>query len=126
MAVASCRQQWKNTVRLSLGTSYAYSDSLTLRAGIAHDESPVVSAELRHPALPDSDRLQYSFGAKWKLNDRSSIDMAYSYLDFKNAPLNYTNLCNTLSRTCTGNGETTRGVAQTHISLLGLSYNYKF
>ena len=120
------RQQWKNTVRLSLGTSYAYSDSLTLRAGIAHDESPVVSAELRHPALPDSDRVQYSLGAKWKLNDRSSIDVAYSYLDFKDAPLNYTNLCNTLSRTCTGNGETTRGLSQTHISLLGLSYNYKF
>ena len=120
------RQQWKNTVRVALGGTYAYSDSLTLRAGVAHDESPVQSAELRHPALPDSDRMQYSVGAKWKLDDRSSIDVAYSYLDFKDAPMNYTNLCNTLSRSCTGNGETTRGVAQTHISLLGLSYNYKF
>ncbi|KQQ44475.1 outer membrane transport protein, OMPP1/FadL/TodX family [Duganella sp. Leaf126] len=120
------RQQWKNTVRVALGGTYAYSDSLTLRAGVAHDESPVQSAELRHPALPDSDRMQYSLGAQWKLDDRSSIDVAYSYLDFKDAPLNYTNQCTTLSRTCTGNGETTRGVSQTHISLLGLSYNYKF
>ncbi|MET0267506.1 MAG: OmpP1/FadL family transporter [Duganella sp.] len=120
------RQQWKNTVRVALGTSYAYNDKLTLRAGIAHDETPVQGAQLRHPALPDSDRMQYSFGGKWKLDDRSSIDLAYSYLDFKDAPLNYTNLCNTLSRTCTGNGETTRGLVKTHISLLGLSYNYKF
>ena len=70
--------------------------------------------------------MQYSFGGKWKLNAQSSIDVAYSYLDFKDASLNYTNQCNTLSRTCTGNGETTRGVAQTHLSLIGVSYNYKF
>jgi long-chain fatty acid transport protein len=28
--------------------------------------------------------------------------------------------------TCTGNGETTRGLFQTHLSLVGISYNYKF
>lgn len=120
------RQQWKNTVRVAVGGSYNYNENLTLRAGVAFDESPVQNAELRHPALPDSDRMQYSFGGKWKLDARSSIDVAYSYLDFKDASLNYTNQCNTLSRTCTGNGETTRGVAQTHLSLIGVSYNYKF
>jgi long-chain fatty acid transport protein len=120
------RQQWNNTVRVSLGGNYAYNDSLTLRAGVAYDESPVKSTELTHPALPDSDRMQYSFGANWKLSPRSSIDLAYSYLDFKDAKLNYTNNCNPLATGCTGNGETTRGLFQTHLSLIGLSYNYKF
>ncbi|WP_343732955.1 OmpP1/FadL family transporter [Duganella sp.] len=120
------RQQWKNTVRVSLGGNYAYNENLTLRAGVAYDESPVKSAELTHPALPDSDRMQYSFGANWKLSPRSSIDLAYSFLDFKDAKINYTNQCNPLATSCTGNGETTRGLYQTHLSLIGISYNYKF
>ena len=120
------RQQWKNTVRVAAGGNYAYNENLTLRAGVAFDESPVQNAELRHPALPDSDRMQYSLGMNWKLDARSSIDLAYSYVDFKDAQVNYTNLCNTLSRTCTGNGETTRGTYKTHLSLIGVSYNYKF
>ncbi|MFA9217282.1 MAG: OmpP1/FadL family transporter [Sphingomonadaceae bacterium] len=120
------RQQWKNTVRVSVGGNYAYSNSLTLRAGIAYDQSPVKSAELTHPALPDSDRYQYSVGVNYKLNANSSIDLAYSYLDFKDARANYSNNCNPLMTTCTGNGETTRGVYQTHLQLLGVAYNYKF
>nr|WP_315259123.1 OmpP1/FadL family transporter [uncultured Duganella sp.] len=120
------RQQWKNTVRVSLGANYAYNENLTLRGGIAHDESPVQGPELTHPALPDSDRMQYSIGANWKLSPRSSIDLAYSFLDFKDARINYTNQCNPLATACTGNGETTRGLYQTHLSLIGLSYNYKF
>ena len=120
------RQEWKNTYRLSLGANYRYNENLLLRAGIAYDQSPVPSAELTHPALPDSDRMQYSVGANYKLNAHSSIDVAYTYLAFKDAPIDYTNACNPLLSTCTGNGETTRGVYQTHMQLLGLAYNYKF
>ena len=120
------RQNWKNTVRVAVGGNYVYNENMTLRAGVAFDESPVQGEELRHPALPDSDRMQYSLGMNWKLDKRSSIDVAYSFVDFKDAKVNYSNLCNTLSRTCTGNGETTRGIYQTHLSLIGISYNYKF
>lgn len=120
------RQQWKNSVRLALGGNYRYDDKLTLRAGIAYDQSPVRNAELTHPALPDSDRYQFSFGAGYKLSEHSTIDLAYSYLDFKNATTNYTDACNPLKAGCTGNGETTRGVYKTNLQLLGIAYNYKF
>ena len=123
------RQNWKDTYRVSLGTNYKYSESLMLRAGIAHDQAPVRSAELRHPALPDSDRMQYSIGANWKLNANSSLDLAYSYIDFKDADVNYKNGCGPvppLSNGCTGNGETTKGLFKTRMQLIGLAYNYKF
>ena len=120
------RQNWKDTYRVSLGTNYKYSESLMLRAGIAHDQAPVRSAELRHPALPDSDRMQYSIGANWKLNANSSIDLAYSYIDFKDADVNYTNDCSPVKTGCTGNGETTKGLFKTRMQLIGLAYNYKF
>nr|WP_314545890.1 OmpP1/FadL family transporter [uncultured Massilia sp.] len=120
------RQQWKNTVRVSLGGNYKLNDAVTLRAGIAHDDAPVRSDALRHAALPDSDRMQLSFGANWKLTPSSSLDLAYSYLDFKDANGNYTNNCNPLATSCTGNGETTRGTWKTHMQLIGLAYNVKF
>lgn len=120
------RQNWKDTYRVSLGTNYKYSENLLLRAGIAHDQAPVRSAELRHPALPDSDRMQYSIGANWKLNANSSLDLAYSYIDFKDADVNYKNLCSPVMTGCTGNGETTKGLFKTRMQLIGLAYNYKF
>ncbi|MFA6072214.1 MAG: OmpP1/FadL family transporter [Janthinobacterium sp.] len=120
------RQNWKDTYRVSLGTNYKYSESLMLRAGIAHDQAPVRSAELRHPALPDSDRMQYSIGANWKLNANSSLDLAYSFIDFKDADVNYTNDCSPVKTGCTGNGETTKGLFKTRMQLIGLAYNYKF
>jgi long-chain fatty acid transport protein len=120
------RQQWKNTVRVALGANYKLNENVTLRGGIAHDDTPVRSSELRHAALPDADRLQLSFGANWKLSPASSIDLAYSWLDFKDAPGNYTNNCNPTATACTGNGETTRGTWKTHLQLIGLAYSYKF
>jgi long-chain fatty acid transport protein len=120
------RQQWKNTVRVALGANYKLNDRVLLRAGIAHDEAPVRNDSLRHAALPDSDRNQLSFGANWKLTPNSSIDVAYSYLDFKDANSTYKNDCRPGLLSCTGNGETTRGTWQTHMSLLGVAYNYQF
>lgn len=121
-------QQWKNTVRGSLGMNYKLSDTWLLRAGVAIDESPVKSDSLRHPALPDSDRKQLSFGANWKLSNNSSIDLAYSFLKFDTATTTYHNTCSPLAAagTCTGNGETTVGTYKTRMHLLGAAYNYKF
>lgn len=119
------RQDWRNTARVSAGANYTYSDALTLRAGVAYDQSPVRDG-LAHPALPDGDRTQYSFGGNWKLDAGSSIDLGYSYLHVKQVALDYSNTCNPLAVTCTGNGETTRGRMRTHVSLLGVAYNRRF
>jgi len=119
-------QQWKNTWRFSLGANYKLNENLLLRGGVAYDQSPVPGANLRHPALPDSDRTQLSFGANWKLNANSSIDLAYSFLHFKDADGNFKNSCSPVTAGCTGNGELTKGTWNTHLSLIGLAYNYKF
>lgn len=119
------RQKWKNTLRVSVGANYTYSENVTLRGGFAYDQSPVISG-LVHPALPDGDRKQISLGVKWKLDNHSSIDLAYSYIDVKDAMVNYTNDCNPLNAICTGNGETTKGKFKTNFSLVGLSYNHRF
>lgn len=121
------RQQWRNTYRLSLGGNYRYSGNLLLRAGAAYDQTPVRSAGLTHPALPDADRYQLSLGGNYKLDAHSSVDFAYSYLGFKRARTNYQNDCTPLPNTnCTGNGETLRGDYETSLHMLGAAYNYRF
>jgi len=120
------RQHWKNTWRFSAGANYKLNEQVTLRGGVAYDQTPVADATLRHAALPDQDRRQISFGANWKLSPNASIDVAYSYLDFKDAEGNYKNNCSPLTHGCTGNGELTKGTWQTHLSLIGVAYNYKF
>ncbi|SCK27010.1 OmpP1/FadL family transporter [Vogesella sp. LIG4] len=120
------RQNWRDTYKLSLGMNYHYNDALTLRSGVAYDQSPVKDETLRHAALPDSDRYWLSVGANYKLNKASSLDFAYSYVMFKDAKMNYKDSCNPDATTCTGNGETTKGTYKTNLQFLGVQYNYRF
>jgi len=120
------RQNWKNTWRFSAGANYQLNEKVMLRGGVAYDQTPVPDDTLRHPALPDANRTQLSLGANWKLDNHSSVDLAYSFLHFQDANGNYKNGCSPLTAGCTGNGELTKGTWQTHLQLIGLAYNYKF
>jgi long-chain fatty acid transport protein len=119
-------QNWKDTFRVSVGANYRYSPALLLRSGIAIDQSPLRSPQLTHPAFPDSKRVWYSLGLNYRFDQNSSIDAAYSYVSFQEAPVNYTNDCTPLSNNCTGNGETTYGKYRTYLQFIGVAYNYKF
>ncbi|AUH50772.1 transporter [Chromobacterium sp. ATCC 53434] len=124
-------QNWKDTWRVSLGTNYQLNDAWMLRGGLAWEQSPVKDDQDRHPAIPDSDRLWLSFGANYKINKQSSIDLAYSFIDFKNANVNYTDGCTPAGvspsgASCTGNGGTVNGTYKTYLQLVGVQYNYRF
>lgn len=115
-----------------LGANYQYSDAWLFRGGVAWEQSPLQSDKDRHPALPDSDRLWLSLGANYKINKQSSVDVAYSFINFTNANVNYTDGCSpagvspTTGAACTGNGGTVKGSYKTYLQLIGLQYNYRF
>ncbi|WP_047250214.1 OmpP1/FadL family transporter [Chromobacterium subtsugae] len=125
-------QNWRDTWRVSVGSNYQLNDAWMLRGGLAWEQSPVKSDDQRHPAIPDSDRIWLSLGANFKINKQSSIDMAYSFIDFKNANVNYSDSCTpagvnlSTGGSCTGNGGTVKGSYKTYLQLLGLQYNYRF
>lgn len=125
-------QNWRDTWRVSLGANYQYSDAWLFRGGVAWEQSPLQSDKDRHPALPDSDRLWLSLGANYKINKQSSVDFAYSFINFANANVDYTDGCSpagaspTTGAACTGNGGTVRGSYKTYLQLIGLQYNYRF
>jgi long-chain fatty acid transport protein len=63
----------------AIGAEYAYSPWLTLRAGIAYEQSPIEDST-RDIIVPDSNRVQLSTGATYKYSEKISFDIAYSHL----------------------------------------------
>jgi long-chain fatty acid transport protein len=72
-------QNWHGAWRVSLGADYKATDTLTLRAGTAWDQSPVPDAT-RNPATPDADRVWLSVGASWSPVRRVALSVAYAHL----------------------------------------------
>ena len=71
---------WSDSMFYSVGGEFAVNDRLTLRAGIAYDETPV-SDERRTPRLPDDDRKWFSLGATWAMSDALELSAAYTRIE---------------------------------------------
>ncbi|KPC54788.1 OmpP1/FadL family transporter [Amantichitinum ursilacus] len=117
-------QNWKNTNRFSVGTTYQYSQPLQLRAGIAYDQSPVPSSEYRLAALPDNNRTWFSLGLNYMFTPQLSLDLAYTYVKIQDAHMNNNEGC--LLPACTGSGTTTVADFDSNANILGMQVNYKF
>ncbi len=63
----------------SLGLDYQLNDRLTLRAGVAFEQSPI-DTEIRSTRLPDNDRFWASIGATYQWNEKLSFDVAYTHI----------------------------------------------
>lgn len=133
------RQDWNDTYKISLGMNYQYSDDLLLRTGIAYDKSPVSGASTRHPGFPDADRYWLSFGANYQLFKDTSVDLAYSFVQFDTGKMDYTDNCSPAGwvpgsgglyvdsgQRCTGNGGNYKGEYKTQIHFIGLALNHTF
>lgn len=73
---------FKDTWRIGVGANYQYSNAWKFRFGIAHDKAPVKHAEDRTMTLPDSDRTWLSFGVKYQISPKSSLDVGYTHILF--------------------------------------------
>jgi len=75
---------WKDSTGYGLGITHACSEALTLRAGLAYDNSPVAPAD-RSVRLPSADRRIASIGASYALSPTRTIDVSYSYVNEETA-----------------------------------------
>jgi long-chain fatty acid transport protein len=78
--------QWRDSWFYSLGLEYAVAQAWTLRGGVAY-ESNAIPDQVRTPLIPDDSRMWYSVGATNTVGN-FKIDLAYSFIDVKNAPIN--------------------------------------
>ena len=113
---------WRNTVKVALGGSYQYSEPLQLRAGIAFDQSPVRSSADRQNTLPDANRLWFSIGTRYTIQQRHVLDTALSYV--------HINKSDFIGESSDGTNVDSKGATsakfKSHAMILGMQYTYKF
>ncbi|WP_339540687.1 outer membrane protein transport protein [Pseudomonas sp. RA_5y_Pfl1_P24] len=80
MTVVSIPYNYKNTWMYALGGDFRATDALTLRAGLAIDQTPTRNST-RDPRIPDGDRTFLSLGAGYEVKAISglTLDVAYSH-----------------------------------------------
>ncbi|WP_371325023.1 outer membrane protein transport protein [Dechloromonas sp. ZY10] len=121
-ATAPLRYNFKDTWRFGLGAKYQLNDAWNLRAGIAFDQTPVPDEASRTMTVPDSDRTWLAFGARWKMNPNTSIDMGYAHIFFQDVKTARA----VMNTTETATLQTVRGDFKTHAHLFSVQMNYHF
>lgn len=115
--ISHTAENWRDTNFFAIGASYQIDDQWKLRLGLAKDESAARKAQ-RTPRIPDSDRTWYSAGLSYQYNENLTFDVAYTYIQAKDASMN---------TALTGNGGNhVSADYKNSVKLFGLSLNYKF
>lgn len=105
----------------SLGLEYLYSPSLTLRTGLAFEESPITD-KTRNVLLPDNDRIWLSVGATYKYSEKLSFDLAYTHIFVDDA-----SICREGADDCgEGTGVVTLdGESESSVDIISAAVKYK-
>jgi len=83
-------ENWNDTWRYSVGMDWHYSRKITLRTGVAYDETPIPNAERRTPRIPGNNRKWLSFGGTYVINKAFTVDVGYSHLFVSDTSINNT------------------------------------
>lgn len=83
---AVTEENWDDTVTISLGVNHAINDRWSVRAGYAHDESPVPD-DFRTVRIPDSDRDWLTLGASYSSPGGMTVDFGFAHLSGDDAPI---------------------------------------
>jgi long-chain fatty acid transport protein len=79
-------ERWDDSWFFALGTQYEPLDRMTLRAGVAYDQTPVRD-EFRTARLPDQDRYWITAGASYAFNQWISADLGYAHIFVRDADI---------------------------------------
>ena len=109
---------YEDVWRVSGGVNYEFSDRLVLRGGIAFDEDPTPSAQLRTSRIPGNDRFWLAVGGGYKINDRIGIDVGFAHLMLDDSPL--------ANVSESAGGTTTRGVFEASANILSAQVTVQF
>lgn len=116
-AVQTTQENWKNTWRVSLGSTYHYNEQWLSRVGVAYDQTPVTDT-YRTARIPDNNRTWLAFGGQYKVSAASKVDFGYAHLFVKD-----TTIANNQSATGAGN---LVGTYSNSVDILSVQYAYSF
>lgn len=110
---------WEDSARISFGVNYQSSPKWLYRFGIALDESPVPSAELRTPRIPGNDRTWITLGVTHQFDKDRSFSIGYAHLMVDDTPVNNTyesSAASVLEHTLTGTYEASVNILSAQVS----------
>lgn len=116
--ISNTIQNYQTTWAFSIGGEYAVSDQWTLRAGYQFDETPTTD-EFRTSRTPDGDRNWLSAGGTYKVNDKVSLDLAFTYIDVANETIN-------VNRNITSAVANVKADTEGQVGIFAMGINYKF
>jgi long-chain fatty acid transport protein len=103
---------------------YAANDKLTLRGGVAFDETPIPNASLRTPRIADEDRIWVAVGATYAVSDHLSFDLGYTHLFVDDPEIDYvSNFPNTPHA---GDSSLLRGQYDASVDIISAQVNVAF
>ena len=109
----------------SLGTEYEINEHFSLRSGIGYELSPVTDRR-RTLRLPDDDRLWLSAGASYRLSDRFSFDLGYSFVHVFDGDVDNAEAANQGSLSSSGGRFTADVDANVHVISTALKMKFGF
>ena len=113
-------ENWTEAFRYSVGATYQLNPKVKLRAGLAYDESPV-EAEDRSLSIPDSNRVWYSTGANFAINEMFDVDVAYAYIDGEEV-----DVTDEFSSPTLGLNNTFTGTSEGNANIVSVQLNSRF
>jgi len=109
---------YRDTTFVSLGADYKLSDTVTLRGGVALDQTPTTDAH-RDARVPDTSRKWLSLGVGWTPSANTEYNFGYTHL--------FTSDPNVNVRATTANqGNSLSGKYKVRGDVLAASFQYKF
>jgi long-chain fatty acid transport protein len=109
---------FKDTVRLSVGTNYKFSDAWTFKVGAVYDQTPVRDPQRRTVRLPDNNRYWLTAGLKWQPAPNHALDIGAAYIKVEDADI-------ANDQRAAGRGLVS-GTYDSKIRILGIQYQVTF
>ena len=111
-------ENFRDTWRLGAGATYRHSDALSLKMGVAYDQTPVNDTD-RTARLPDQSRKWLAFGGQYRLSKDGTLDVGYAHLFVKDPSINQNGGNATL------NGQLV-GSYKSSVGIFGAQFLYRF
>ncbi len=106
-------RNYKDALALRIGAAYQLNSKLTLRGGVAYDQTPVQDGYVS-PELPDNHKTILSCGVGYQYTKHLAFDMAFMYENVK-------------ERKETGNHQGSfNGTYKSNITIVGIGAHYEF
>lgn len=115
-------ENFKDSMRYSLGLSYQLCEPWKIKVGTAFDRTPTRDSN-RTTTIPDQNRTWAAVGAQYRVTSSLALDFGYAHLFFKKANINQS--APTAIGTLQGR-QSFRGTSKTRADLIGMQLTWDF